>query len=68
MNIKTIKSIVCAALAACYLVGMILLLLGRVHQGITLWSISTIGGLVVLWYLHSTEKRGDGQDGGEDGK
>ena len=67
MNIKTIKSIVCAALAACYLAGMVLLLMGRVHQGITLWSISTIGGLVVLWYLHSS-KRDDDRDGGEDGK
>jgi len=38
---------------------MLLLILGNVSAGVSLWSISTIGGLFVLWYLKSTDSRAD---------
>lgn len=56
MNAKLLRNVVCAVLVALYFIGMCLLILGSVRAGITLWSISTIGGLGVLWYIKSREK------------
>ncbi|MBE5808459.1 MAG: hypothetical protein E7317_08980 [Clostridiales bacterium] len=59
MDMRTFKAVVCGILVVLYLAGMLLLILGNVSAGVSLWSISTIGGLFVLWYLKSTDSRAD---------
>ena len=59
MEKLNLKTVICLALVVLYIAGMLLMLFGSVTAGILLWSVSTVGGLFALWYIHSTQRAAD---------
>ncbi|MEE1199378.1 MAG: hypothetical protein U0L09_01885 [Christensenellales bacterium] len=61
MNDKSIfrspRSIISLILVICYGAGLLCMLLNAFPIGLALWSISTIGGLAVMYHLRVEENK-----------
>ena len=62
------RAILALALVAMYIVGLIAMITSNVKLGSILWTISTLGGIGLLYWLHVLRKReqadsGDQPDG-----
>ena len=55
--IRRLRAIVSLALVACYVVGLIAMMTFSVQVGLILWVVSTLGGIGLLYWIHTVEKR-----------
>ena len=55
--IRRLRAIVSLALVTCYVVGLIAMMTFSVQVGLILWVVSTLGGIGLLYWIHTVEKR-----------
>jgi len=54
---KQLRSILCIALVVCYLAGLMCLFFGAAQAGIALWVVSTLGGIITLYFIREKEAK-----------
>ena len=62
--LRTLRAVVALLLIAAYIAGLIAMLTSNVQLGLILWVVSTLGGIGLLYWLHTTGKRGEGDGAG----
>ena len=60
---KKIKTVLGIALTLCYAIGLIAMFTVNVSLGLSLWVISTLGGMGFLWYIRHKEQTAAQQTG-----
>ena len=55
--IKRLRAIVALLLVALYIAGLIAMLASSVQLALILWVVSTLGGIGLLYWLHTLKKR-----------
>ena len=55
--VKTIRTVISLILIGCYFVGLIAMLTFSFSTGLILWVISTLGGVCLLYWMRSLERR-----------
>ena len=55
-GLKAIRTAVCLVLVIMYFLGLVFMMTGLFYAGMTLWALSTIGGIGLLYYIRTTEK------------
>ena len=54
---KKIRAVVAIVLVALYGIGLVAMLASRVQLALMLWVISTLGGIGLLYWIHTMNKR-----------
>ena len=55
--IKTLRMVISLILIGCYFVGLIAMITFSFSAGLILWVISTLGGVCLLYWIRSLERR-----------
>ena len=55
--IKRLRAAVSLVLVALYAAGLIAMFASSVQTGLILWVVSTLGGIGLLYWIHTVEKR-----------
>lgn len=55
--IRRLRAIVSLALVALYIVGLVAMMTFSFQTGLILWVVSTLGGIGLLYWIHTVEKR-----------
>ncbi|MBR6766535.1 MAG: hypothetical protein IKM02_01150 [Clostridia bacterium] len=55
--IKTIRMVISLVLIGCYFVGLVAMITFSFSTGLILWVISTLGGVLLLYWIRSLERR-----------
>ncbi len=55
--IKVLRTVISLILIGCYFVGLIAMLTFSFSTGLVLWVISTLGGVCLLYWIRSLERR-----------
>lgn len=70
-----LRSILSLILVALYAAGLIAMLASSVQLALILWVVSTLGGIGLLYWIHTENERRkaeaeapSGEDGGKDGQ
>ena len=61
-NYKRVRSIVCLALIACYVIGMLCMFIDAFPIGVALWAVSLVGGLAVLYSIKNAERKAEEEE------
>lgn len=56
---KMARSVACLALVGCYIAGLIAMITFSFSTGLILWIISTLGGIGLLYWVRTMEKRAE---------
>ena len=54
---KKVRAVVAIVLVALYAIGLVAMLASRVQLALILWVISTLGGIGLLYWIHTMNKR-----------
>lgn len=54
---QRVRSALCIALVALYIVGLLCMFLNALGAGLALWVISTIGGIAALYHIRNREEK-----------
>ena len=54
---RRVRSVVALVLVGLYVAGLIAMLAGNVSLASILWVVSTLGGIGLLYWLHTQKKR-----------
>ena len=57
--LRTLRAVVALLLIAAYIAGLIAMLTSNVQLGLILWVVSTLGGIGMLYWLHTLKKRSE---------
>lgn len=57
--IRKLRAGVSLALVAAYVVGLIAMMTFSFQTGLILWVVSTLGGIGLLYWIHTEEKRAE---------
>ena len=66
-NNKPLKGLLAALaliLVAMYAAGLIAMLMGSVQTALILWVVSTLGGILMLYLLHTKKRREEAEKSG----
>jgi len=55
--IKILRTVISLILIGCYFVGLIAMITFSFSTGLVLWVISTLGGVCLLYWMRSLERR-----------
>ena len=55
--LRKLRSITALVLVGLYIVGLALMLAGQVRLASILWVVSTLGGVGLLYWMHTVTKR-----------
>jgi len=55
--VKTLRMVISLLLIGCYFVGLIAMITFSFSTGLILWVISTLGGVCLLYWIRSLERR-----------
>lgn len=56
-SLRRVRNVICLLLVACYVAGMLCMLLNAFPIGLALWVISTAGGLAVMYHIKIEENK-----------
>lgn len=59
MKSNPIRSVLAILLVALYAAGLIAMFMGSVRAGLILWTVSTLGGIALLFWLRELKKRAE---------
>lgn len=57
MRLKWLRTALSVILVGMYVAGLVAMFMQRTAVGITLWGISTLGGVGLLWWIHTMDRR-----------
>ena len=57
--LKHLRAVVCLLLVALYILGLIAMMTFSFQIGLILWVVSTLGGLGLLYWVRTMEKRAE---------
>ena len=57
--VRKFLAVVAIVLVALYAIGLVAMLTSRVQLALILWVISTLGGIGLLYWIRTTNKRED---------
>ena len=57
--VRKFLAVVAIVLVALYAIGLVAMLASRVQLALILWVISTLGGIGLLYWIRTTNKRED---------
>ena len=57
--VRKFLAVVAIVLVALYAIGLVAMLTSRVQLALMLWVISTLGGIGLLYWIRTTNKRED---------
>ena len=60
---RRLRSIAAIVLVALYAAGLVAMLASNVQLGSILWTVSTLGGIGLLYWMHTASKRRGEADG-----
>ena len=55
--IKTLRMIISQILIGCYFVGLVAMITFSFEIGLVLWVVSTLGGICLLYWISSLQRR-----------
>lgn len=55
--LRRLRAVVSLALVAMYVVGLVAMMTFSFQTGLILWVVSTLGGIGLLYWIHTVEKR-----------
>ena len=55
--VRRVRSVVALVLVGLYAAGLVAMLMSNVSLGSILWVISTLGGIGLLYWIHTVNKR-----------
>ena len=58
--LRGLRTAAALILVVMYLAGLIAMLASRVQLALILWVVSTLGGIGMLYWLHTVKKRNEG--------
>ena len=61
--IRRLRSAVALVLVALYAAGLVAMFASNVQLALILWVVSTLGGIGMLYWLHTVKKRSEGGQG-----
>ena len=64
--LRGLRTAAALILVVMYLAGLIAMLASRVQLALILWVVSTLGGIGMLYWLHTVKKRSEGGQGDGD--
>lgn len=56
-DFKRARSVLCIVLIACYVIGMLCMFIDALPIGLSLWTISLVGSLAVLYKIKIDENK-----------
>ena len=65
---RQIRKVICLILVAMYLVGLVMMIAAAFQVGLILWVVSTLGGIVLLFWMRAMEKRAADAKAAAEGK
>ncbi|MBQ8111413.1 MAG: hypothetical protein IJ124_14755 [Clostridia bacterium] len=70
--VRRVRAIVALVLVVLYIAGLIAMFVSSVQLGLILWVVSTLGGVGLLYWIHTMNERRQNNvqadDGGKDGQ
>ena len=60
---RRLRSGIAIILVAMYAAGLVAMLASNVHLATILWTVSTLGGIGLLYWLHTRKKKAEGSKG-----
>lgn len=70
--VRRVRAIVALMLVVLYIAGLIAMFVSSVQLGLILWVVSTLGGVGLLYWIHTMNERRQNNvqadDGGKDGQ
>ena len=51
------RNVICIGLVVCYVAGLLCMFLNQLLAGLSLWAISTVGGLIALYHIRNHEEK-----------
>lgn len=67
-SMVNMRSAICLVLVGLYIVGMIFMIALSFRVGVILWVISTMGGIGLLYWVRTLEKRAEDAKAAAEGK
>lgn len=64
---RRVRAVLALVLVALYAAGLIAMLASNVQLGSILWTVSTLGGIGLLYWLHTLKKREEADKGDPSG-
>ena len=64
--IRKLRAAAALILVILYALGLVAMLASNVRLGLILWVISTLGGIGLLYWIHTVQKHSGNTDGAED--
>ena len=64
---RGVRTAVALILVAMYAAGLVAMLASQVRLALILWVVSTLGGIGMLYWLHTVKKRSDASAGDDPG-
>jgi len=55
--IKILRTVISLVLVGCYFLGLIAMITFSFSAGVILWVVSTLGGICLLYWIRSLERR-----------
>ena len=62
---KKIRSALCLALVAAYVAGLLCMIFVNMRTGLTLWGISTLGGICLIHFIRQSDEQAQEKDGAQ---
>ena len=56
-NLRRLRAALSLILVGLYVAGLIVMIVGNFGDGLTLWVISTVGGIALLYWIRTMDRR-----------